>query len=60
MRTVCDVASSPKPGNELVVPISLLPIFSKILEKLIYESLYLHLEREDLLNPNQSGFRLGD
>ena len=41
-------------------PISLLPIFSKILEKLIYESLYSHLERENLLNPNQSGFRPGD
>ena len=41
-------------------PISLLQIFSKILEKLINESLYLHLERENLLNPNQSGFRPGD
>ena len=36
--------------------ISLLPIFGKILKKLIYESLYSHLEKEDLLNPNQSGF----
>ena len=41
-------------------PISLPPICSKILEKLIYESLYSHLERENLLNPNQSGFRPGD
>ena len=41
-------------------PISLLPIFSKILEKLIYESLYSYLERENLLNSNQSGFRPGD
>ena len=41
-------------------PISLLPIFSKILEKLIYESLYSHLEKENLLNPNQAGFRPGD
>ena len=41
-------------------PISLLPIFGKILEKLIYESLYSHLEMENLLNPNQSGFRPGD
>ena len=40
--------------------ISLLPIFSKILEKLIYESLYSHLERENFLNPNKSGFRPGD
>ena len=41
-------------------PISLLPIFSKSLEKLIYESLYSHLERGNFLNPNQSGFRPGD
>ena len=41
-------------------PISLLPIFGKILEKLIYDSLYSHLVSSELLNPNQSGFRPGD
>ena len=41
-------------------PISLLPIFGKMLEKLIFDSLYSHLESHDLLNPNQSGFRPGD
>ncbi len=41
-------------------PISLLPIFGKILEKLIYDSLYSHLVSYELLNPNQSGFRPGD
>ena len=41
-------------------PISLLPIFGKILEKLIYDSLYSHLVSCELLNPNQSGFRPGD
>ena len=41
-------------------PISLLPIFGKVLEKLIYDSLYSHLVSCDLLNPNQSGFRPGD
>ena len=41
-------------------PISLLPIFGKILEKLVYDSLYSHLESHELLNPNQSGFRPGD
>ena len=41
-------------------PISLLPIFGKILEKLIYNSLYSHLASDELLNPNQSGFRPGD
>ena len=41
-------------------PISLLPIFGKILEKLIYDSLYSHLVSSELLNPNQSGFRPSD
>ena len=41
-------------------PISLLPIFGKMLEKLVYDSLYSHLVSCDLLNPNQSGFRPGD
>ena len=41
-------------------PISLLPIFGKILEKLIYDSLYSHLVSCELLNPNQSAFRPGD
>ena len=41
-------------------PISLLPIFWKIFEKLIYNSLYSHLVSHELLNPNQSGFRPGD
>ena len=41
-------------------PISLLPIFGKIFETLVYDSLYSHLVSHDLLNPNQSGFRPGD
>ena len=41
-------------------PISLLPVFGKLLEKLIYDSLYSHLVSCELLNPNQSGFRPGD
>ena len=41
-------------------PISLLPIFGKILEKLIFDSLYSHLVSSKLLNPNQSGFCPGD
>ena len=41
-------------------PISLLPIFGKILEKLIFDMLYQHLVSNSLLNPNQSGFRHGD
>ena len=34
-------------------PISLLPSFGKMLEKLIYDSLYSQLISHDLLNPNQ-------
>ena len=41
-------------------PISLLPIFGKILEKLIDDSLYSHLVTHELLNQNQSGLRPGD
>ena len=40
-------------------PISLLPIFGKILQRLIYDSLYSHLVSSEVLNPNQSGFRPG-
>ena len=41
-------------------PISLLPVFGKILEKLIFDSLYHHLNTNSLLNQNHSGFRPGD
>ena len=41
-------------------PISLLPTFGKMFEKLVYDSLYSHLVACNLLNPNQSGFRPGD
>ena len=41
-------------------PVSLSPIFEKVLEKLTYDSLCSYLVSRDLLNPNQSGFRPGD
>ena len=41
-------------------PISRLPIFGKVLEKLIFDSLYHNLITNGLLNQNQSGFRPGD
>ena len=41
-------------------PISLLPIFGKIFEKIIFDRLYNFLSQEKLLNPNQSGFRPSD
>ena len=39
---------------------SLLPIASKIFEKAIYHNLLNHIERENFLNINQSGFRAND
>ena len=41
-------------------PISLLPIFGKIFEKIIFNKIYHFLLEERLLNPNQSGFRPSD
>ena len=41
-------------------PISLLPICGKIFEKLIFDTIYKYLCENQLLTPNQSGFRPGD
>ena len=41
-------------------PISLLPIFGKIFEKITFNKIYHFLLEERLLNPNQSGFRQSD
>ena len=41
-------------------PISLLPIFGKIFEKIMFNRVYKFLLEERLLNPNQSGFRPSD
>ena len=53
-----------KKGDKQIVnnyrPVSLLPIFAKILEKLIFNSIMNFLEENNLLNSNQSGFRLND
>ena len=38
-------------------PISLLPIFSNIFEKLIYSRMYSFLEKNNLLQDKQFGFR---
>ena len=37
-------------------PISLLPIFGKIFEMVIFDAMYKHLCDNRLLTPNQSGF----
>ena len=41
-------------------PISLLPIFGKVFEKIIFINLYNYLVRNHLITNNQSGFRPGD
>ena len=41
-------------------PISLLPICGKILEKIVFDSLYNYLINNDLISQDQSGFRPGD
>ena len=40
--------------------ISLLPIFGKIVEKLIFDSMYEHCYNHGFITPNQSGFRPND
>ena len=53
-----------KKGDKQLVsnyrPISLLPIFSKIFERILFNNLFKYLDQHALLNPNQSGFRPGD
>ena len=41
-------------------PISLLPIFGKIFEKIIYNNLFRYFEDNKFLSDKQSGFRAGD
>ena len=41
-------------------PISLLPIFGKIFEKILFDAIYEHLCKNGLISPHQSGFRPGD
>ena len=41
-------------------PISLIPIFGKIFEKLLFDAIYNHLSKHELITPHQSGFRHGE
>lgn len=38
-------------------PIALIPVFSKVFEKVIYNALYNYFEKNDILVPEQKGFR---
>ena len=42
------------------IPVSSLPIYGKIFEKVIFNSLFKYLENNNLLNPHQSRFPPGD
>ena len=41
-------------------PVSLLPIRGKVFERLIYKRLFEYFIENDLISPNQSGFKPGD
>ena len=41
-------------------PVSLLPMFSKMFEKCLYDELYSYFETNNLFSPSQSAFRKGD
>ena len=41
-------------------PVSLLPIFEKVFERLIYNEMYSFFIENDLISANQSGFKQGD
>ena len=41
-------------------PISLLPICGKIFEKLIFNDMFKFFIENELISPNQSGFKPGD
>ena len=53
----------PKPGDSTLVsnyrPISLLPLMSKLIEKVVHSRIYMHLEENDILDKRQGGFRPG-
>ena len=57
------VSPIPKGGNCHLVsnyrPISLLPLLSKMMEKVVHTKLYEHLSEYSLLDTTQGGFRPG-
>ena len=57
------ISSVYKGGNKMHInnyrPISVLPVLSKVLEHIVHAQLSYHLETNNLLPPQQSGFRRG-
>ena len=62
-RKVARVCPIPKIDNPVTVkdfrPISILPVLSKVYEKVILSQLLSYIERSAVYNPTQSGFRKG-
>ena len=60
----CNIIPAHKKNDKQLIhnyrPISLLPIFAKIFEKVVFNKIYNFLLNDRLLNPNQSGFRPSD
>ena len=42
------------------LPVSLLPICGKVFERLIYDSSFKYFIENNVISPNQSGFKPGD
>ena len=59
-----NVAPAHKREGKMLVknyhPISLLPIFGKMFERVIYNSLFTYFQSNRLFTPSQSGFLPGD
>ena len=60
---IANVVPLQKEGNKQLVtnlrPVSLLPVQSKIIEKIVHNRLFEHLQEHDLLCKEQGGFRKG-
>ena len=64
MWKLADMTPIFKNGNKQLInnyrPISLLPINGKVLEKIIFNNLYIYLHTNNLITKNQSDFHPGD
>ena len=56
-NVICENQNSP--GKLWYRPISVLPIISKIMERIVHDQLYKFIEENNILNKWQSGFRPG-
>jgi hypothetical protein len=63
MLKISKIKPIPKGGNKCDIqnyrPISILSVFSKILERIMYKRLNSHIEQNNILIKEQFGFRCG-